>query len=170
MEESSVVCYLCGIVVIFIIAIMDAMRIQEDGRYFLKVAAATQGAIAQYNAGWCYADGYGVQNDHQLARHYYALSSSQQLPEGPAALGELLIFKFNMPDEGVRLVRLAMAQGETDNILYARALFVLGQCHRSGLGGVTKDSFEAMMLYEKAAAKGCSEARKALEKMDKAVW
>jgi TPR repeat protein len=117
---------------------------------------AEQGhASAQYNLGFCYANGQGVAKDEAEAVKWYRKAAEQGLADAQCSLG----YCYNNGQgvvrdwaEGVKWWRMAAEQG------HASAQYNLGFCYANGQG-VAKDEAEAVKWYLKAAEQGLAAAQ-----------
>jgi TPR repeat protein len=132
----------------------------EAVRWYRK--AAEQGhATAQYNLGWCYENGRGVEKDAREAVRWYRKAAEQGNAVAEGALGYCYHNGLGVGHddrEAVRWYRKAAEQG------HPLAQVLLGQCYRDGRG-VVKDAREAVNWFRKAADQGDKNAEQALRRL-----
>ena len=118
--------------------------------------AANDGlAQAQYNLGYCYEHGYGVEKDYELAVKYYLLSANQGFASAQSNLGYCYAHGLGIEKDYTKAVyyyRLAAYQGN------AAARYNLGHCYYNGLG-TEQDFKQAANYFRLASAQGCSVAQ-----------
>lgn len=132
----------------------------ETVEWFRK--AAEQGdPNAQFNLGWCYANGQGVTQDYSEAVKWYRKAAEQG---DLYALNDLGICFFNGDgvtkdiSVAVKMFRKAAEQG------HAVSQFNLGYCYEYGMG-FTKDNSEAIRWYKLGAKNGDELSEKALNRL-----
>ena len=116
---------------------------------------AEQGnALAQYNLGFMYDNGYGVPQDYVEAVKWYRLAAEQGNAEAQASLGFMYKSGYGVPQdyaEAAKWYRLAAEQGN------ARAQTNLGFMYANGYG-VPQDSVMAHRWFNIASANGLADA------------
>jgi TPR repeat protein len=121
--------------------------------------AAEQGnALAQYNLGFDYQQGFGVAQDEGEAAKWFRKAAKQNHPKAQYSLAWAYhhgsgVEKNNV--EAVKWFRKAADQGHVD------ALYNLGVCCADGLG-VARDEAEAVKWFRKAAEQNYAAAQYSL--------
>jgi TPR repeat protein len=130
--------------------------------HLYELAAAQGHALAQYNLGTDFNNGYGVKIDHKAAARWYRRAAEQGYPLAQLCLGKKFYKGQGVAqsfEEAARWLRLAAAQDEPS------ALFNLGVCYENG-HGVPEDDHEALRFYKRAAAQGHAEAAAQVELLE----
>lgn len=129
-----------------------------DAVKWYRKAADLGHAGAQWSLGYCYKNGYGVEENQVEAVKWYRKAADQGHASAQCSLG----YCYKMGNgvekdmhEAVKLYRMAADQGE------AIAQYNLGNCYRYGRG-VAVDLAEAKKWYQKAADQGDEDAKKQL--------
>ena len=117
---------------------------------------AEQGdAVSQFELGWCYDFGEGVEKDMKQAAEWYRKAADQGVANAQFNLGNCYLNGEGVekdPKMAVHWYRKAAEQGN------AYAQFNLGCCYLNG-EGVEKDLKQAVYWYRKAADQGNAYAR-----------
>jgi TPR repeat protein len=126
------------------------------GRFLEYKARAEQGdAEAQFNLGFCYDDGRGVEKDYGEAVKWYRKAAEQNFAPAQFNLGYCYANGQGVrkdKTEAVKWYRQAADQN------YTPAQSNLGWCYDNGCG-VAKDYVEAVKWYRQAAEQGHAEAQ-----------
>lgn len=133
-----------------------------EAAMWCRLAAEQGHASAQYNVGYLSEMGQGVTQDYVDAAKWYRLAAKQENADAQNRLGDMcrkgLFFSKNY-HEAAEWYGLASDQG------HATAQYNLGNLYRRGKG-VAKDKERAHNLYKQAAAGGCHDAKKIVEKIE----
>ncbi|MDE6027743.1 MAG: sel1 repeat family protein [Muribaculaceae bacterium] len=105
---------------------------------------------AQFYLGYCYLNGYGVENDNEKAATLFTKSSLKGIRAAQHNLGCLYFNGLGVEQDQAKAVELFRKSAEQG---YADAQNNLGYCYDHGLG-VEQDYEEALKWYRKAAAQG----------------
>ena len=136
------------------VALMESGKFEDAAKAF-RIAAEKGRADAQFNLGWCYANGKGVEKDLSEAVRWYRKAARQGFAMAEFNLGTCYATGRGIEkdiDEAVKWTRKAAEQGND------RAQFMLGVCYANG-EGVEKDMAEAVRWYRKAAELGNADAQ-----------
>lgn len=129
----------------------------EEARTWIKKAAETGDAEAEYTLGRYYLSGFGF-DDEKAAFTWFMKAAEQGYPEAEYAVGECYLSNVYVSvDEkaGVKWVtKAALAD-------FPRAMYRLGVCYLDGIG-IGRDSSHGMELLVKAANANESDAIKEL--------
>ena len=126
-----------------------------------KEAAEQGDSVSQYNLGYKYHYGKGVQQDYAEAVKWYRKAAAQGYTDATTNLGYMYYFGKGVTQdyiEAAKLYRKAAEQG------ISVAQYNLGVMHEYGKG-VLQNYAEAVKWYRKAAAQGYSLAINALGNM-----
>jgi S1-C subfamily serine protease len=133
----------------------------EAVKWYRK-AAGQDYAMAQFNLGFCYANGQGVAKDEVEAVKWFRKAAEQNLPDAQYNLGVCYYSGQGLSTnlvEAAKWYRRAAEQGCAD------AQCNLAVCYAEG-DGVPKDNVEARKWFSLAAAQGDVNAKKALSYFD----
>ena len=118
------------------------------GRFQEYKASAEHGdAEAQFNLGYCFDDGRGVEKDYSQAAKWYRKAAEQNYTPAQSNLGWCYDNGCGVPKdyvEAVKWYRQAAEQG------HAEAQLNLGCCYANGQG-VARDKVEAYVWFSMAA-------------------
>ena len=120
-----------------------------------KKAAEQGNARAQFNLGYCYENGMGVEQNYAEAVKWYRKATEQGQANAQLNLGYCYRNGMGVEqnyEEAVSWYRKAAAQGN------AAAQFNLGVCYKNG-EGVEQNYEEAVNWYRKAAEQGDADAQ-----------
>jgi TPR repeat protein len=137
-----------------------AVRLVEQGQHELAAsrmrALAQQGhAGAQFNLGFLYDMGWGVERDVYAAFNWYSLAASQELPDAEFNVGAMYFIGRGVDkdiDRAIIWFRRAAERG------LAEAQTNLAVAYETG-DGVEQDHEEAAEWYRKAAEQGSEKAQ-----------
>jgi len=128
---------------------MYATKVKENIDWLLQKSTIGD-ADHQYNLGYIYVNGVGIEENKIEAARLYCLSSNQGYPAGQNALGMFyyhgIVVRQNI-EEAVQLWHEAALAGDSD------AQFNLGDCYYKGVG-VEKDVMEGISYYELSSIQG----------------
>ena len=138
-----------------------AMRAMERGHYAtaeraLRKPAAAGDARAQNNLGYLYEHGLGVAQSHAEARAWYSRAASTGLPEAKYNLAILYHYGRGVAQSMEAALPLFVAAAQAG---FADAEYMVGEYHRAGLGGLSRDGALALSWFLRAARKGHSGAQ-----------
>ena len=126
------------------------------GRFQEYKAGAEQGdAEAQFNLGYCYDDGRGVEKDYAQAAKWYRKAAEQNFAPAQFNLGYCYANGQGVGKNKVEAVKWYRKAAEQN---YTPAQSNLGWCYDNGCG-VAKDYAEAVKWYRQAAEQGHAEAQ-----------
>jgi len=126
------------------------------GRFLEYKAGAEQGdAEAQFNLGFCYDDGRGVEKDYSHAVKWYRKAAEQNYVPAQFNLAYCYANGQGVRKDKVEAAKWYRKAAEQN---YTPALSNLGWCYDNGCG-VAKDYVEAVKWYRKAAEQGHAEAQ-----------
>ena len=140
------------------VALMETGKFEDAVKAF-RFAAGIGMLEAQYNLGYCYSNGKGVEKDMVEAVKWFRKAAEKGLPNAQFCLGCCYFSGEGVEkdmDESVRWIRKAAEQG------LAEAQGALGEWY---LGGGEKDIVEAVKWFRKAAKQGHPKAREALKNL-----
>lgn len=123
---------------------------KEAVRYY-RIAATHKNVQANFQLGYCYENGLGVQHNTKEANKNYLLAAEAGMVEAQYKLGYNLLRLYKNSDAVKWLKKAAESN-------HPEALFKLGQCYERGLTGVVNQA-EAIRLYCLAADKGNIDAQ-----------
>jgi hypothetical protein len=126
----------------------------EAVKWFRK-AAVQNLREAQYNLGFCYANGKGVAKDEVEAVKWYRKAAEQNYASAQYTLGFFYASGTGVTKDYVEAVRWFHKAAEQN---YAPAKHGLGVCYANGQG-VAKDYVEAVKWWRKAAEQNCASAQ-----------
>ena len=133
-----------------------AKRYDKAKECFMK--GARQGCeVCEYNLGFCYRYGQGVEINIDTALEWFTKSAEKGDADAQCEAGRMHYDK-GRHEEAFKWFTKSAAQGDTD------AITNLGECYEKG-EGVMKDIPEAFKLYAKAAEKGDAEAKKNIRRL-----
>ncbi|EEH53772.1 uncharacterized protein MICPUCDRAFT_51924 [Micromonas pusilla CCMP1545] len=133
-----------------------AKRYDKAKEWFMK--GARQGCeVCEYNLGFCYRYGQGVEINIDTALEWFTKSAEKGDADAQCEAGRMHYDK-GRHEEAFKWFTKSAAQGDTD------AITNLGECYEKG-EGVMKDIPEAFKLYAKAAEKGDAEAKKNIRRL-----
>jgi TPR repeat protein len=126
------------------------------GKFQEYKAGAEQGdAEAQFNLGYCYDDGRGVEKDYAEAVKWYRKAAAQNFAPAQFNLGYCYANGQGVRKDKAEAVKWYRKAAEQN---YTPALSNLGWCYDNGCG-VVKDYVEAVKWYRQAAGQGHAEAQ-----------
>ncbi len=126
---------------------------QEVSRY--RKAADQGDASAQYNLGFCYANGAGVDKDDKEAVRWYRKAADQGNADAQTNLGFCYETGAGVDKDEKQAASWYQKAADQGN---ASAQYNLGWCYANGTG-VDKDDKEAVRWYRKAADQGDASAQ-----------
>jgi hypothetical protein len=132
-----------------------AQRNYSEAMRWFQMAAAQGSALAQYDIGALYENGWGVPWDHSEAMRWFRLAATQGNANAEANIGLLYLHGWGVThdySEAMRWFQMAAAQGN------ATAQNGIGVLYKDGLG-VSQDYAEAMRWFRLAADKGVAQAQ-----------
>lgn len=115
-----------------------------------KAQAEKGNSVAQYNVGYCYDNGEGVEKDKGQAALWYRKAAEQGLAEAQYNLGLCYAKGEGVTKDFVKAVSWYRKAAEQ---WYALAQSNLGYCYANG-EGVETDKEQAVLWYRKAAEQG----------------
>ncbi|MDE7159698.1 MAG: sel1 repeat family protein [Muribaculaceae bacterium] len=107
-------------------------------------------AIAQYNVGVCYINGWGVEKDENEAYKWWMMGASQGYPSAEAAVGKCHFNGWGVPKdekEAMKWWRKAADSNDIDGMVAMAYSYFMGT-------GVEKDNEEGLKWAQKAADLG----------------
>lgn len=113
------------------------------------------GAVAQYDIGVMYRDGYGLTKDYGEALRWFQKAANQGYAPAQCDIGAMYRDGKGVAKDYVQALswfQKAAAQGG------AEARYSIGRAYENGYG-VKKDPSQALVWYEEAAAQGYAEAQ-----------
>jgi len=130
--------------------------IAVPGKFQEYKDSAEQGdAEAQFNLGWCYDDGRGVEKDYAEAVKWYLKAAARNFAPAQFNLGYCYANGQGVRKDKVEAVEWYRKAAEQN---YTPAQSNLGWCYDNGCG-VVKDYVEAVKWYREAAERGHAEAQ-----------
>ena len=135
----------------------DNLPKDEDGRKLYQKACQGE-AEAQFELGYNYFYGRGVEEDEEEAITWYRKAAEQGHADAQYELGDCYLFAWGVAEdheEAAKWYRKAAEQGN------AQAQKNLGDCYFYGRG-VEEDEEEAITWYRKAAEQGFEQAKNIL--------
>lgn len=147
-----------GILVSFFLT--DIIEIKTDSNqpvYSEKLLSKAKNgdAKSQYELGWCYLKGYGIEKDFDKAVYWFQEGIEQDYAEAYRGLGVCYMFGDGVPQDFAKAINLyeeAASRGD------ARAMYNLGSCYFYGMA-VLQNYNDAFMWYEKSLKHGEEEAK-----------
>lgn len=152
------------------------VALYKSGQYveavqFFKKAAEQGNALAQYNFGYCYEKGYGIEKNEEEAIKWYRKAAEQGYHNAQFEVGfyefakGVLDAMFSDIEEATyhykeafKWYLKAAKQGHIE------AQYQVGYCYEFGKG-TAKNLDEAIKWYKKAAEQGHMEAKEVLQKL-----
>jgi TPR repeat protein len=126
---------------------MDGVKIDESETIKWQTKAANNGSPGcQFQTGFRYFHGKGVEKNLAKAQQYLEASAAQGNSDAQTELGDLFCYKGNN-SEGVEWYKKGAANGNS------LAMYTLGQLYEKGTG-VKRDLNEAQKWYRKAKEAG----------------
>ncbi len=127
----------------------DQGKLDEASKLYLE-AALNDDPEAQYQAGYMYSAGEGVQKNPELANGWMNKAAQAGVPEAQTTLG---IWKINgygsQPDPAAGTALIQQAAQKED----PAAMYLMGQAYAEGTG-VNKDPAQALNWFRKAGTGG----------------
>ncbi|MCW8919657.1 MAG: sel1 repeat family protein [Gammaproteobacteria bacterium] len=124
----------------------------------LQQGAAAGNAYDQLNLGAAYDHGIGVARDIDKALHWYQRAAEQGVAEAQFNLAHLLVTEEISTVAAAEWMEKAARQGLLD------AEYLMGAIHAEGIG-VEVNPQEARRWWQRAAARGHTEAQRLLKEM-----
>jgi TPR repeat protein len=139
----------------------SAMRAIERGHYAtaeraLRKPAALGEARAQNNLGYLYEHGLGVTQNYVEARNWYSKAAAGGLAEAKFNLATLYHHGRGISQNAELAAPLFSSAAQSG---YAEAEYMVGEYHRTGMGGLKKDGAVALAWFLRASRKGHSGAQ-----------
>ena len=153
------ICIVSIVVAVLLISLLGIYLHEPEHIKQYREAAEQGNAIAQYDLGRSYANGYGVPEDYSEAAKWYSKAAEQGHIEAQYNLGRCYTNGEGVPvdkAEAVKWYRKAAYQGN------AEAQYNLGLCYENGTG-VSQNDTAAVKWYRKAADQGHADAQYTLE-------
>jgi len=128
---------------------------EKEAAKWFKLAADQKYAPGQSRLGFCYYEGFGLDQDYTEALKWYQLSAEQGNSDAQKALGDCYYYGKGVPqyyEEAVKWYKLAAVGSNSE------AQNILGHCYYNGRG-VDIYLREAAKWYKLSAEQGNSEAQ-----------
>ena len=128
----------------------------------LRELSGQNDAAAQYQLGWCYENGLGVERNIQIAVRWYEKSAAQNNTDAQAILGECYLYGHGIQKDKNKAIEWLKKAALQKN--HPAGQYAVGFCYSNRIGGMYmyKDEETGAKYYRQAAKQNYARAQNAL--------